>query len=593
MTKIPAAKSLLAGFVLLLGSVTQAHAQGKYAPGDMLDSRLAPKHDDVVLTIPTPEELKSCSVVNVQGGAPGSGGFMLLDANKKPLRRFYDSKGGGKVDVWSYFKDGVEVYREFDTTYKGSPNNFRWLNAGGMKWGVGAVDPKTGKAAIEVWRMISAEEVGQEAFQAVARQDYARLKALMIADNEMQMIKLPAAQIKRIADVQQQAQKKFVELGKTVNLAGTRFDAIESAVPNCDTAGDVETIKYSSRAIRYEITKDLRKWLHTGEMIQVGMAWRLVDVPTDKDPTGDPRPDKQLGNPELDRLLTLLSDHDKIQPKGATNVGGGNLEIDAYYRKRVQLVQQIIALDKANKSEDWDKQRFDNLTALAQNNADDASIALLKRLADDVVAKSPGSNLAAYGVYREAWTRYAVGMFKAGIDQKKIIACQDKWLEDLADFVKRYTAAEETPDGLHQLAIGCEFGGKTEEAKRWYTQLVQSFPQHNLASRARGSLARLNLIGNPMTLTAPRLEGGPTFDIRELKGKVVIVHYWGSYSDQYKDDFARLRQKMEEIGTKQNVELVSINLDDDAAKARGAAVAVTRRRAFICIRRRPTTTAAA
>ena len=128
MTKIPAVKGFLAGFVLLVGSVTQASAQAKYAPGDMLDPRLAPKLDDVVLSIPSADELKSCTVVSVQGATQGSGGFLLLDANKKPLRRFYDSKGGGKVDVWSYYKDGVEVYREFDTAYKGSPNNFRWLN---------------------------------------------------------------------------------------------------------------------------------------------------------------------------------------------------------------------------------------------------------------------------------------------------------------------------------------------------------------------------------------------------------------------------------------------------------------------------------
>ena len=77
-----------------------------------------------------------------------------------------------------------------------------------------------------------------------------------------------------------------------------------------------------------------------------------------------------------------------------------------------------------------------------------------------------------------------------------------------------------------------------------------------------------------MTLSAPRLISGQAFDLTELKGKIVIVHYWGSYSDQYKDDFARLRQTLKDAGAKQNVELVSINLDDDAAKAK-AAVAAT------------------
>src|ERR1019366_740039 len=87
----------------------------------------------------------------------------------------------------------------------------------------------------------------------------------------------------------------------------------------------------------------------------------------------------------------------------------------------------------------------------------------------------------------------------------------------------------------------------------------------------RGSVARLNLIGTALTLSAPRLDNGQTFDMSQLKGKIVIVNYWRSAnSDQFKDDFARLKTKMQEIGTKHNVELVSINLDDDAAVARDA-----------------------
>jgi hypothetical protein len=183
----------------------------------------------------------------------------------------------------------------------------------------------------------------------------------------------------------------------------------------------------------------------------------------------------------------------------------------------------------------------------------------------------PGSNLAAYGVYRHAWTRYAVDTHLAKDDQKKIAATQDKWLDDLAEFVKRYSKAEDTPEALHQLAIGCEFGGKTGEAKRWYTQLSDGYPNHHLAARARGSVARLDLVGNAMNLTAPRLDSGAVFDLaKDLKGKLVIVHYWRSQNgDQYKDDFARLKLRLASAGAK-DLELVSINLDDDAATARDA-----------------------
>ena len=234
-------------------------------------------------------------------------------------------------------------------------------------------------------------------------------------------------------------------------------------------------------------------------------------------------------------------------------------------------MRQIIPLDKESEQESWHKQIFDNLTAQAQNTCDKSTIATLTQMKDEVVKARPGSNLAAYGTYREMWTRYAVGMAKVN-KQDEIAKLQDKWLDDLSDFVKKYNKAEsDTPDALSQLAIGCEFAGKTEEAKRWYKELADSFPNHYHAPRARGSLARLNLVGNPLTLSAPLLaDSTKTFNIADLKGKVVIVHYWSKAASTYENDFAILKLKMQQSGTKNNVELVCISLDEDAATAKEA-----------------------
>jgi hypothetical protein len=582
MTKTPAVRQLLAGFVLLLGGVTQAVAQSP-APAEMLDPKLGPKFEDVNCTVPTPEELKNCSVELVKGKVPNSTGWLLLDANKKPLRRYFnstgrmDKDGHTKVDTWSYYKDGVEVYREFDTSGKGiHPNNFRWLNTGGMKWGVGGLDPRTGKWTINSWRMISAEEVGFEAFQAVAKNDPARLQALFITEAEMQIVKLPSAKIEAVAAMQRQAPQKLAKLVQTVKLAGVKFDGVEGATPSYDTTGgDFEIIKFPSRAIRYSIGEKQHGWIHTGEMIQVGMAaWRMVDVPTNTDPLvagGGIAPPPPAGNPQLEKPLNLLAELDK-NPR-SDSILAKNKEVEAYYRKRIELVKEIMPLDKESERESWYKQLFDNMTARAQNSGDDAVIAELKQLKDGVAAKMPGSNLAAYGAYREMWTRYAVGMAKIKDDRKLIDVLQEKWLDDLSDFVKKFSKADDTPDALSQLAIGCEFAGKIEEAKRWYKELFTSFPDHHHAPRARGSLARLNLVGNLLTLSAPLLNGTKTFNITQLKGKVVIVHYWSRGSSNYEDDFTKLKRIMSQVGAKNDVELVSISLDDDAGKAREAVAA--------------------
>ena len=570
MRKTPAVGKLLAGFLLLACSVTHASAQGKYTPENMLDPRLGPKLDDVAITIPTPDELKVCTVESIRGAAPNSGGFLLKDAKGNPLRRYLDSTGRGKIDNWSYYKDGVEVYREFDTAGKGTPNNFRWLNAGGMKWGVGGIDAKTSKWTVTNWRMISAEEVAFEAFQATAKNDLGRMQALFITDAEMQLIKLSAPKVKAIAATQQQAGAKFANFVEAAKLASVKFDGIESAVPQCDTSSDTDTIKYASRAIRYEKTNKTHGWIHTGEMIQVGMAWRLLDAPSNTDPSVVDQPKNVVNNPQLDKLLTDLADLDKRYEKlPPAKINEKNKDVEAYYSKRIELVRAIVRLDKEAEQESWHKQIFDNLTAQAQNTCDKTTIAVLTQLKDDVVKAKPGSNLAAYASYREIWTHYAVGMALAD-KQPEIAKLQEKWLDDLTDFAKKYSKSEsDTPDALSQLAIGCEFGGKTEEAKRWYKELADSFPNHYHTPRARGSLARLNLVGNPMVLSAPLLaDSTKTFNIADLKGKVVIVHYWSKQSTTYENDFAILKLKMQQSGAKNNVALVCISLDEDAATAK-------------------------
>ena len=90
---------------------------------------------------------------------------------------------GAVESIWiattgAYFRDGVEVYREIDSTYSGKPDQFRWLNTGGMKWGI--ADPSDGK--IKTWKAISPEEVSQEIVAALVKQDYSRVQALMITD---------------------------------------------------------------------------------------------------------------------------------------------------------------------------------------------------------------------------------------------------------------------------------------------------------------------------------------------------------------------------------------------------------------------------
>jgi thiol-disulfide isomerase/thioredoxin len=567
MAKSPAWSALVASCLLLAGSVPASAQQTPPTVEQMLDARFAPKQKDVQITIPAASEFKGCTVRAIAGARPGSTGWELLDSRSQPVRRYFGGKGAkGGVDTWCYFKDGVEVYRELDTNNDGVPDQFRWLNNGGLKWGIDV----NGDGKIDSWRIISAEEVGEEAFQAVVTNDVARLQALFITANEMQALKLPAKEVERLTNAQKQAAKKLADLLKAQpDLAAGKLERVEGAVPSCvpgeSVGAESDLIKFSSRAILYETTAKKHEWLHTGELIQVGFAWRLVDVPTVDEPNVAPgSAPMPMTNPKLKDLLTRLEKLDNDGNALAPN----DPKLKDYLEGRITVVQQIVPIVDAKERDGWYKQIFDNLSTLAQTG-DAGALKSLTSLTGDVVKGMPGSSLAAYGVYREMWARYALAIAPGARQQADIEKIQKAWTDQLTTFVRTYSSADDTtPDALHQLAMHLEFMvTKDDEAKRYYEMVYTKFPDHYLSEKCKGAVRRLELPGKKLELIAPQLQTGAPFDIATIKDKLVVVYYWSTSCSQCVGDFARLNKLYDTNPGK--LDIVYVNLDDtpDAAIA--------------------------
>ncbi len=278
-----------------------------------------PRQEGVPYTTPTPDQVANCKVELIRGQRKGSG-WLLKDPSGQPLRLLFDSNDDGAVHVWSYYKDGIEVYREIDTTFKkpNLPDQYRWINAGGTKWGV----DENRSGHITTWKVISAEEASQELLQALIAKDLGRFQALLLTEAEIKSLELPADQTARLREAVKGAPARFqAATAKLTDLsAKTNWIHLETGIPACipadQTGGRYDLIKYPRATIMVE-TGGKSGMVPTGEMIQVGAAWRLIDGPGENTSTASitgAQGGTEEMSPELLKLINELTDLDKKAP---------------------------------------------------------------------------------------------------------------------------------------------------------------------------------------------------------------------------------------------------------------------------------------
>jgi peroxiredoxin len=182
---------------------------------------------------------------------------------------------------------------------------------------------------------------------------------------------------------------------------------------------------------------------------------------------------------------------------------------------------------------------------------------------------APKGALAGLVQYRLLTIDRSNKIRSAGTNSKAIAEAQTEWRQSLTTFIKSYPAIEETPDAMYQLALAEEGNGKAgeSEAVKVYEALVKNFPQHPISPTAVGSVRRLNSEGQPLALAGTTLDAQP-IDLVNLKGKVVVVYYWGSFHSQLKNDATELAALQKKHGEK--IAIVTVCLDQAADVANAA-----------------------
>ena len=513
---------------------------------------------------PTADDAAKCTITARKLG--GKVGWVVEGPSGTILRRFVDTNGDNTVDQWSYFKDGLEVYRDIDSDFNRKADQCRWFNTAGSRWGT----DKNEDGVIDAWKAISAEEVTAEVIAALAAKDAARFLRLVLSQAEIESLGLGDEKAKQLAKRLETARadfEKFAGEQKTVDSASKwlQFSAGVPGVVPGGTNDSTQDVRVYENATAVVETAGKTGEVLIGTLVQVGDSWRVIGAPQSAAdggkvaagfffqpaagaaarPTSDgPSDASQKLIADLEKIDDAIEKAAKIEEKAALNA------------QRADLVEKVA--DGAGSPDDramWLRQLADTVSAAVQAGTYPDGAKRLGELYEKLAKNESDKNLAAHVRYRQLFSDYGLSFQAEKPDYAKI---QAKWIEDLEKYVGDYPKGPETAEALLQLAMSQEFAGKEDDAVKWYGQLVADFANSPQAKKAGGARTRLESVGKQIQLQGTSVTG-QRVDLGEYMGKVVLVQYWATWCEPAKTDMAALKELTKRYSPKFAV--VGVSLD--------------------------------
>ncbi len=560
----------------LLGMVPGL-AAGQVDVGQML--RLKPVVKGARVEYDTPADEAAIAACKYEESTKPPG-HILRDGTGKMLRRFLDSDAKPKLDQWSYYQDGFEVYRETDLDGKDNEDGkrtvdeARWMNGGGTRIAVVRAN------AIAGWKRISAEEASKVMVQAIAARDLDLLGTVMAKPDELAALGVPDAEVARCKAAEASRGQALDALKKGLvgwdpQTVWLQFNASMPHVIPADSApGLKDDLTLYENAVILAApangsANDRMAFLQAGELIRVGETWKFVELPRAINPAssapvvamqggvrssifGDPGNAGPSADPELTKAINALAAFDNANDSKLN--GLDKREVARAYIGRTPYLKVVVkACKKPEDALSYEKQVVDSVASAYQTGQYPAGLNVLN------VAEAAGGKLGSYAASRRLNAEYNL---ENDSPNANAVAVQKKWMNDMKDFLAKHGKSEEAPDILFQLASNNEFNAEEKEAREYYTQLVQSFPETPAGKKAAGALKRLDLVGQPIALKGKGLDG-QTIDASQYRGKTLLIAFWATWAQPVKRDMPELTRIYEKNKAK-GFEILGVCVDNEA-----------------------------
>ncbi len=560
---------------LLAAAIRPAEAQSNLEKA----LRFRPSQSGVEIDTPEASVLDKCRIepTDKETSKPG---WEVFDESGRLIRRFLDMNGDGNLDQMSYFRNGIEVYRDIDINADKKFDEMRWLGTAGTRWGLDSDQD----GAIDHWKVISAEEVSQELVEAIGNNDANRFKALLVTPDDARQLGLGMEIAKEIQVRTEKAANSFAAFAKSqkfvdsdstwVHFGGTRPGVIPAGTNNSTK----DVMIYDGVTAVVDSKSGEHGQLAIGTLILVDGAWRVVDLPemivegkaitngglfyqgnvggtrtmvADNDGTAPSATDQKLFE-EYEELDKAISD---ASPR----------ELPALHARRAELFMQLI--EKSDSSENrsnWVRQMADVTGGAFLNGDFPEGDRILARNISMLKEKKVDPDDIAYAEYRRLSNYWSKKFNEANADD--FVELQKQQMDALREFVDSWPESEQSAEAMLQVGLQEEFDGNTKEAIEWYEKITSSFPDTPPARKALGARTRLESEGKAIALTGATVDGSP-FSLASLKGKVVLLQYWATWCEPCKEDQKVIAEAHGKYG-RRGLEVVSISLDNSAEELR-------------------------
>lgn len=567
---------------LLAGLIASANAFGQDPDNDQkrITSalKLAPVQDGVDYDKPAADEIKNCRIKRAADtyDVPG---WIIFDNTGRIVRVLLDRNRDRNLDEWSYYKNGIEVYREIDADFDGKKDEFRWMGTAGRRWGLDSNQD----GRIDSWKAISAEEVAEEVFYAFQTNDRSRFTRLLLNQDELKQLELGEKMTRIVATSVNNAAKSFSD---TVNAqkdikASTRFidfgGSRPALVPEGREGIGSDLLVYDHAQSLFG-SGDEYGQISLGTIVQVGDKWRILEPPqmmTQSSPVTNgglffpmltaSGVAATTGSPVNEAVSKMFDRYEKLETQLRDAKPG--VATSRLQQQRAELLVELIGAHKEKEDVmNWTRQMSDTVSSAYQRDLFPDGLKFLESYLVKQKDRSQRTGLD-YVEFRIIQARSHKGMQG---DSQERAAANERYMEDLEDYVREYKDGEFAPDALMQLALYSEVSDDrdaVDQAANWYQRVVDDFPGTNEAAKAEGAVRRLRAVGQQIPFRAPTLTGNQTFDLRAYRNKkIVVLHYWATWLDATVEDFTELKRLQSKY--KDELSIIGCNIDDDREKVK-------------------------